>query len=56
MKISIVSPQMREDERIELLRKACDLMRKQARSNLKYAKQITNLLNKASRIDGSNYL
>ena len=54
MKIKIVTPTEYEEEYVQLLRKATDLMRKQGRSAHRYAKRIDALLNKAARLVSTN--
>lgn len=50
MNIKIVTPTEQEDEKIKLLRRAVELIKRQARSANRYAVKIQNLLNKASKL------
>ena len=43
------------DERSRLVEQSVDLMRKQARSNLKYAQKVNRILNKLEKLEQQLY-
>jgi hypothetical protein len=50
MKISIISPQALKSERERLIQQAIELMLRQERSSIRYAKAMVTLRNKIERI------
>lgn len=46
MKISIISPETVKNDELKTLKKALELVRKQIRSNQRYAEKLNTLINK----------